>query len=347
MPVRFCVPKEVSFSKSGHQPAAACDLQLPAAVRRRLCDARPSSQPHPPTDPPARPPPGPRTLRQVAYGQRLFVVGNLPELGGWDAGRGLKLKWHEGHIWAAEAELGTGARVEFKVRQGRARPIRNALAGSGVLPIAGLRRTEASGRPPTRRPFPRVVHTPRWCALATTAPSGRAGTTATSRCGARSIRTAARGRRRERQPTPHARHPTRPPPPTQIMGEGHSLDVHCRWGDTRARDVRPRDLSGGNDAFEPLAQAAAAVPAAARRDTAREGSGERQRSGGSSGSAGSSATSTREEVRTGFRVAHLDGGWPVAGACPSRGAAARGSPGVGCAPCPVHRAPRLPPCPPG
>lgn len=44
-----------------------------------------------------------------------MVVGNHPALGSWDAGRGLALKWHEGHVWAAEAQLDAGAKVEFKV----------------------------------------------------------------------------------------------------------------------------------------------------------------------------------------------------------------------------------------
>jgi len=43
------------------------------------------------------------------------VVGNLPALGAWDAQRGLKLKWSEGHVWAAAVDLEVGSKVEFKV----------------------------------------------------------------------------------------------------------------------------------------------------------------------------------------------------------------------------------------
>jgi hypothetical protein len=51
----------------------------------------------------------------VEYGERLVVVGSDTQLGAWDAGSALKLKWHEGDVWSGSADLPVGVDVEFKV----------------------------------------------------------------------------------------------------------------------------------------------------------------------------------------------------------------------------------------
>ncbi|GLC54697.1 hypothetical protein PLESTB_000896500 [Pleodorina starrii] len=48
-------------------------------------------------------------------GQRLVVVGNLPELGGWDVARGVELSCSPGHIWRGEVELPLGTMLEAKL----------------------------------------------------------------------------------------------------------------------------------------------------------------------------------------------------------------------------------------
>lgn len=52
---------------------------------------------------------------QMEYGQQLCIVGNQAALGSWDASRGLKLGWNDGHVWAGVVELEAGSKVEFKV----------------------------------------------------------------------------------------------------------------------------------------------------------------------------------------------------------------------------------------
>lgn len=53
---------------------------------------------------------------QVGYGEQFKIVGNQKELGSWDASKALELKWHEGDVWAATAELPVATDIEFKVR---------------------------------------------------------------------------------------------------------------------------------------------------------------------------------------------------------------------------------------
>ncbi|EFJ50769.1 hypothetical protein VOLCADRAFT_88626 [Volvox carteri f. nagariensis] len=48
-------------------------------------------------------------------GQRLVVVGSLPELGGWEVGRGVELSCSPGHIWRGEVELPLGTMMEVKL----------------------------------------------------------------------------------------------------------------------------------------------------------------------------------------------------------------------------------------
>jgi hypothetical protein len=51
---------------------------------------------------------------QVGYGEQFKIVGNEKELGSWDASKALELKWHEGDVWAATAELPVAKDIEFK-----------------------------------------------------------------------------------------------------------------------------------------------------------------------------------------------------------------------------------------
>jgi hypothetical protein len=55
---------------------------------------------------------------QVGYGEQFKIVGNHKELGNWDASKALELKWNEGDVWAATAELPVATDIEFKVGQG-------------------------------------------------------------------------------------------------------------------------------------------------------------------------------------------------------------------------------------
>jgi hypothetical protein len=49
------------------------------------------------------------------------VVGDVEELGSWDAGKGAQLTWSHGNIWTATVMLPPGQTCEFKVRaQGQA-----------------------------------------------------------------------------------------------------------------------------------------------------------------------------------------------------------------------------------
>lgn len=47
------------------------------------------------------------------YGQNLYIVGSLPQLGGWDLSKALPLSWHPGHRWSAEVVLPVDS-FEFK-----------------------------------------------------------------------------------------------------------------------------------------------------------------------------------------------------------------------------------------
>ena len=111
---------------------------------RRSSAAPPASLPQPP------PPPAPD---QVKYGESLRVVGNHPSLGAWDAGRGLQLRWNEGHVWAAEVEMEAGSKVEFKVRRApralrpRSCPSRPCVRAAAAAAVAHRLRWSCSARP--------------------------------------------------------------------------------------------------------------------------------------------------------------------------------------------------------
>ncbi|KAF6251659.1 carbohydrate-binding-like protein [Scenedesmus sp. NREL 46B-D3] len=48
-------------------------------------------------------------VRAVEFGQKLRLVGSPDCLGAWDAARGPDMKWHEGHKWAAHADVAAGS----------------------------------------------------------------------------------------------------------------------------------------------------------------------------------------------------------------------------------------------
>jgi hypothetical protein len=50
----------------------------------------------------------------LPFGDRLCIVGDLPQLGAWEPNKGLVLEWRAGHDWAASAQLQPGG-VQFKV----------------------------------------------------------------------------------------------------------------------------------------------------------------------------------------------------------------------------------------
>jgi phosphoglucan,water dikinase len=64
-------------------------------------------------------PPGTSRVRfavhkRVEYGQCLRVVGDIPELGGWDVQRAPSLAWGEGDVWTGELALPPNSSPSFK-----------------------------------------------------------------------------------------------------------------------------------------------------------------------------------------------------------------------------------------
>lgn len=51
--------------------------------------------------------------KAVEYGQNMRVTGSGPDFGSWDANKGPKLRWSEGHKWTADVTLPAGG-YEFK-----------------------------------------------------------------------------------------------------------------------------------------------------------------------------------------------------------------------------------------
>lgn len=80
-------------------------------------------------DMPAPPPPLPE-LQPVRVrfsfrfetqpGERLWMLGDAPELGSWDMARAVRLRWSKGHVWAAELELPPGRHYTYKALHQRA-----------------------------------------------------------------------------------------------------------------------------------------------------------------------------------------------------------------------------------
>ena len=55
-------------------------------------------------------------VSHLEVGESLVVVGNVAELGGWNADVGAKMTWTEGDVWTAEVSIPTdSAAIEFKM----------------------------------------------------------------------------------------------------------------------------------------------------------------------------------------------------------------------------------------
>lgn len=55
----------------------------------------------------------------VKAGNRIWVVGNVPELGQWDLNRTHPLNWSEGNIWSKRIKLNSKLEsIEYKFVKG-------------------------------------------------------------------------------------------------------------------------------------------------------------------------------------------------------------------------------------
>jgi hypothetical protein len=50
----------------------------------------------------------------VGFGEGMYVVGNLEQLGSWNVESSLQLEWTEGHVWRGRVEVPVGSELEFK-----------------------------------------------------------------------------------------------------------------------------------------------------------------------------------------------------------------------------------------
>lgn len=50
----------------------------------------------------------------VGYGNEVYVVGNHPDLGGWDPSHAAKLYWTDGNVWTGKVGIKSGQTVQFK-----------------------------------------------------------------------------------------------------------------------------------------------------------------------------------------------------------------------------------------
>jgi hypothetical protein len=48
------------------------------------------------------------TQLRLDYGQSVAVLGSCSSLGGWQAGRAVRLQWSDGHKWSGAADLPAG-----------------------------------------------------------------------------------------------------------------------------------------------------------------------------------------------------------------------------------------------
>jgi 4-alpha-glucanotransferase len=53
---------------------------------------------------------------QTTFGQNVLIVGSTPELGQWEAGRGLRMRYHAGGAWQADIEFSEEEREPFAYR---------------------------------------------------------------------------------------------------------------------------------------------------------------------------------------------------------------------------------------
>jgi hypothetical protein len=51
---------------------------------------------------------------QLSFGEKMGIVGNLPELGAWDPEKAPLLQWTEGDLWVVHLSLPAGSTFEFK-----------------------------------------------------------------------------------------------------------------------------------------------------------------------------------------------------------------------------------------
>ena len=54
--------------------------------------------------------------KAVKQGESLILCGDIPEMGGWDPTKGLKLNWLPGDSWVGKIRLPAGATFDAKVR---------------------------------------------------------------------------------------------------------------------------------------------------------------------------------------------------------------------------------------
>jgi hypothetical protein len=52
---------------------------------------------------------------QVAYGEKVKIVGNRRELGQWNTEEALELEWNQGDVWSVVVPMPVGKPIEFKV----------------------------------------------------------------------------------------------------------------------------------------------------------------------------------------------------------------------------------------
>lgn len=50
----------------------------------------------------------------TAYGRNIYVVGDVPDLGGWDPLRAVKLRWTEGSVWTGRVAVRKGSTFAYK-----------------------------------------------------------------------------------------------------------------------------------------------------------------------------------------------------------------------------------------
>lgn len=53
-------------------------------------------------------------VSDAGFGSSIFVVGNHPDLGGWDPFRAIKLRWTAGNVWTGQAAIQAGTAIEYK-----------------------------------------------------------------------------------------------------------------------------------------------------------------------------------------------------------------------------------------
>lgn len=65
---------------------------------------------------------------KTQFGQRLWLVGDHPQLGGWDCSKWVKMRWAQGDVWTAD--------VAFEHLEGKATPV--AFKVSSICPLPAV-----------------------------------------------------------------------------------------------------------------------------------------------------------------------------------------------------------------